>query len=352
MQILITGGCGFIGHHYVDYVLQRTDWNVVVVDALTYAASGYDRLRDIGALDNPRVRVFPLDFSHGFGVGAQKEFGVINYLVHMGAQTHVDRSIADPLSFVQANVVGTTQVLEFARTCKGLRKMVYFSTDEVFGPAESCASFDEWDRYNSGNPYAASKAGGEEMCLAYANTYGVPVSITHSMNVFGPRQHPEKFIPLVVRKLLGGETLQLHCDAERHPCSRRYLHVQNVCDAVHTVLVDGETREKYNISIAEEVSNLALAKIIARIANRPLQYELVDNPRSRPGVDTRYCLNSTNLRALGWPEKADQYVHFEIGIRETVQWMLEHPEELRSCGSAGRHGCRGNCAASTARCPA
>ena len=345
MRILITGGCGFIGHHYVDYVLSHTDWDIVVVDSLTYAANGYDRLREIGAIGHPRVRVFPLDFSHGFGPGIRKEFGEVDYLVHMGAQSHVARSIADPLSFVAANVVGTTQILEFAKTQKSLKKMVYFSTDEVFGPAGPGAAFNEWDRYNSSNPYAASKAGGEEMCLAYANTYGTPVTITHTMNVMGQRQHPEKFVPLVVRKLLKGELVEIHCDEAMQPCSRRYIHVQNVCDAVHTVLLKGEVRDKYNITSSEEVNNLSLAKMIAEIVGYPLRHRLVAMPSDRPGNDARYCLNNKKLTALGWPRSSGWYVHFESGLREAVEWMAAHPDSLGLCATRCSKQCPLKCSA-------
>lgn len=339
MRILITGGCGFIGHHYVDYLLNHTDWEIIVVDCLTYAANGYDRLREIGALGHSRVRVFPLDFSHGFGPGIRREFGEVDYLVHMGAHSHVARSIADPLSFVTANVVGTTQILEFAKTQNSLKKMVYFSTDEVFGSAGPGVAFNEWDRYNSGNPYAASKAGGEEMCLAYANTYGTPVAITHTMNVMGTRQHPEKFVPLVVRKLLKGELVYIHCDEAMRPCSRCYIHVQNVCDAVQTVLLHGDAREKYNIASSEEVNNLSLAEMIATIAGYPLRHKLVAMPSERPGNDHRYCLNNRKLTELGWPKNSGWYVHFENGLRDTVEWMVNNPESLGLC----RTSCSGQC---------
>src|SRR3989344_9376531 len=186
-RILITGGCGFMGHHFVDYVLKNTDWDVVIIDKLTYASHGLDRLRDIAALDNKRVLVLGCDFSQSLSEGVRHEVGEVDYIVHMGAETHVDRSIENPEPFVMSNVVGTMHMLNFARSLPHLTWFVYFSTDEIFGPAEEGVSYKEWDRYNSANPYSATKAGGEELALAYANTYKLPIIITHTMNVFGER---------------------------------------------------------------------------------------------------------------------------------------------------------------------
>ena len=187
MKILITGGCGFIGHHIVEHILKNTDWDIVILDKLSYASSGFDRLRDIKVFDDKRVSVLTKDFSHPLEEGFIREIGNIDYILHLGAETHVDKSIENPEPFVVSNVLGTMRMLDFARTQKNLKKFLYFSTDEVFGPAPEGVFYKEWDRYNSSNPYAAAKAGGEELALAYANTYKVPVIITHTMNVFGER---------------------------------------------------------------------------------------------------------------------------------------------------------------------
>jgi dTDP-D-glucose 4,6-dehydratase len=157
MRILVTGGCGFIGHHLVEHIIKNTDWDIVILDKLTYASQGFDRLKDISVFDDKRVTIYTVDFNHKLDDVLINELGDIDYIVHMGAETHVDNSITDPEPFVMANVVGTMRILELARKLKP-KKMIYFSTDEVFGDASRGEAFKEWDRYNSKNPYAASKA--------------------------------------------------------------------------------------------------------------------------------------------------------------------------------------------------
>lgn len=322
-SILVTGGCGFIGHHFVDHLLKKTDWQVVILDKLSYASSGFDRLRDIEALDDPRVSVLTADLTLPITTGVVRETRDINYLVHMAAETHVDNSIADPEPFVISNVVGTMRVLDYARTLTRLQKMVYLSTDEVFGPAVKGIQHKEWDRYNSTNPYAATKAGGEELCLAYANTYGLPVLIMHVMNVFGERQHPEKFIPLVIRKVLSEERVFIHADKDRSKAgSRFYIHARNVAGAILFLLQDdqGEIREKYNVVGECEVDNLKMAQFIADVVGKPLIYDLVNLHSNRPGYDLRYAVDGTKMKLLGWSAGRN----FQQSLRATVEWTLEH----------------------------
>jgi dTDP-D-glucose 4,6-dehydratase len=176
-RILITGGAGFAGHRVVEHVLKNTDWEVVVLDRLNYAANGFDRLRDIEAFDDRRVTTLTADFSQPISPGIKREIGTLDFILHMGAETHVDNSILDPLPFVMSNVVGTLGILQFAREQSNLKQFIYFSTDEVFGPANEGVAYQEWDRYDSRNPYAAAKAGGEELAMAFANTYGIPVLV-------------------------------------------------------------------------------------------------------------------------------------------------------------------------------
>ena len=326
-RILITGGCGFIAHHFVEHVLKNTDWNVVVFDKLNYASSGFDRLRDIQVFDDKRVLTLAADFTHPIEAGLAREVGDVAYIVHMGAETHVDNSIADPAPFVFANVVGTMHVLNFARTLKNLEKLIYFSTDEVFGPAPAGVAYREWDRYNSSNPYAATKAGGEELALSYANTYKVPVVITHTMNVFGERQHPEKFIPKTINAVLADSTVIIHADATRTKAgSRFWIHARNVASALLFLLKTGQVREKYNIVGEREVDNLELARTIARILNKPLQYEMVDFHSSRPGHDLRYALDGGKMREMGWRIP----MSFEESLQRTIQWSIAHPRWLHA----------------------
>ena len=321
-RILVTGGAGFIGHHLVEHLLKNTDWDIVVFDRLNYASSGLDRLRDINVFDTRRVRVFTANFVNPIEAGLEREIGQIDYVVHMGAETHVDRSIEDPEPFVMANVVGTMRVLDFARRQKNLKRFIYFSTDEIFGPAPEGVQYKEWDRYNSTNPYAATKAGGEELAVAYANTYKIPVIATHTMNVFGERQHPEKFIPMTMRKVVHGESVLIHANQERTKAgSRFWIHARNVASAIFFLLEHGAFREKYNIVGEKEVDNLAMAQFIARVLNKPLKYEMIDFHSSRPGHDLRYALDGSRLDEMGWRMP----VNFESSLTKTIQWMQEHP---------------------------
>lgn len=320
-RVLITGGCGFVGHHVVEHVLKNTDWDVVVVDRLNYASGGFDRLRDIDAFDDCRVSVLAADFTKPIVDGLASEIGPVDYILHLGAETHVDRSIEDPEPFVMANVVGTMHVLNFARTLPALKRMIYFSTDEVFGPAPVGTFYKEWDRYNSGNPYAAAKAGGEELSLAYANTYGVPVMVTHSMNIFGERQHPEKFVPMCIRKIRAGETVTIHSDKTRTVSgSRCWIHARNVADALLFLLPKGDVGDKYNI-VGPELSNADVARVIAKALDKALYTEFVDFHSSRPGHDLRYALDGTKMTEMGW----DAPVVLRDSLARVVEWTVAHP---------------------------
>lgn len=320
--IAITGGAGFAGHHLVEHVLKKTDWRVLVLDRLTYASSGFDRLRDVGAYDDRRVERFTIDLTQPLGAGLRQELGAPEFIVHMAAETHVDNSIVDPWPFVQANVVGTFRMLEWARSLPSLRRFLYFSTDEVFGPAAEGVFHKEWDAYNSTNPYSATKAGGEELVLAWANTYKVPGIVSHTMNVLGERQHPEKFVPMVVRRILADEEILIHADPTlTRSGSRFYIHARNVASAVLFLLGEGksEVREKYNVVGEREVSNLDMVLRIGEVLGRTPRYRLVDFHSSRPGHDLRYALDGARMRSLGWREP----VSFEASLERTVQWMID-----------------------------
>lgn len=316
MRVLITGGAGFIGHHIVKTILERTDWQITLLDRLD-CSGNLNRLADIGIRNSQFVYH---DLKAPFNAQIARKLGRHDIVLHLAAATHVDRSIDDPLSFVMDNVVGTCNLLEHVRQA-GCEKMIYFSTDEVFGPAAPDQAFAEWDRYKSCNPYAATKAGAEELCVAYHNTYKLPVMITHCMNVFGERQHPEKFIPNTVRKVMEGQIVTIHADATRTiPGSRFYIHADNVADAVLFLLEHGENGDKYNIVGRREVDNLELAQLIARIVGKEFKYEMVDFHSSRPGHDLRYALNGDKLRQLGWMPQE----RFANGLYRTVKFFMEH----------------------------
>lgn len=330
IKVLITGGAGFIGSHLVEHLLKNTDWEIVILDRLD-TSGNLNRLADIMIWEKEkgRVKFFWHDLKAPVNELLAKQIGGLDYIFHLAATTHVDRSIDDPLLAAMDNVIGTVNILNFARNCnreEGLYpKVLYFSTDEVFGPAPEGVEHKEWDRYKSGNPYAASKAGGEEMALAFHNTYGLPVIITHTMNVFGERQHPEKFIPKTIRQVLEGKVVKLHADSKRtKPASRFWIHARNVAAAILFLSEKGEPGEKYNIVGEREVNVLEMAETIAKILETPLLYELVDFHSSRPGHDLRYALDGAKMRELGWKLP----VGFDESLRKTVNWLLSRPEWL------------------------
>lgn len=318
MKVLITGGCGFIASFVVKRILNTTDWQIVLISK-SESKHGNLRLRDIGAESNPRVQLIRADMSSGMPPVPD-----VDYIIHMGAESHVDTSISEPEAFIRSNVIGTYKVLEYARTLPGLKKFLYFSTDEVYGPAKPGESFTEWSRYNSCNPYAATKAAAEELCLAWENTYKVPVVITHCMNVFGERQHPEKFIPLVVKKVLNDETITVHLDKTGQPVVRSFVYGDDVAEATLRVLEHGKVREKYGIHGAMEMPISSLARIIAGFCDKDAKIEFKYPAVTRPGVDTRYSVSGKNmLDHLEWKPSTQ----WEGQLNQTLEWYIEHQKE-------------------------
>ena len=172
--IIVTGGCGFIGHHFVEHLYLHTDWNIIILDKLSYASNGLERLRDTGCLHDKRIKVFTNDLVNPLPEGLKQEIGnSVDYIVHMAAETHVDNSIKDPALFIKNNIDSTFNMLEYARSLPNLENFFYFSTDEVFGPALNDTLYEEWDRHKPTNPYSASKSAAEQICIAYENTYKI-----------------------------------------------------------------------------------------------------------------------------------------------------------------------------------
>jgi len=325
MRVLLTGICGFIGSHIFEHLILNTDFDIVGIDKLTYASNGYNRLRDTGYIDSPRLKLFSADFAYAIPPGLVKEIGDIDYILHLGAESHVDRSIENPEPFVINNILGTMHMLDFAKHLPNLKKFFYFSTDEVFGPAPGTVAFKENDRYNATNPYSATKAGAEQLCVAYANTYRMPIVITRTMNCFGERQHPEKYVPSTIRKVLNNQTVIIHSDATRTKAgSRFYIHSRNVAAALLFLLDKSCIKEAYHIVGEREVDNLDMAKFIAEVIGKPLKYELVDFHSSRPGHDLRYGLDGTKMKEMGWQIPKT----FEASLVKTIKWYLDNPKWL------------------------
>lgn len=339
-KILLTGACGFIGHHFVEHFLKNTDWEIIIFDKLSYAASGLDRVKDIKAFDNKRVRFFSIDLTRPISEGIIKECKKTNYILHLAAESHVDKSIQDPLTFVYANVIGTANILEFARKCDNLEIFHYMGTDEVYGPTtmlKSTENYDcynlelyheyrEFDRYNSTNPYSATKAGAEQLVLAYMNTYKIPGFVTNTMNNFGERQHSEKFIPLCIQKILNNKKIQIHGTPDKKESgSRFYIHARNTANAVHWLMKNFKQRDKYNITGEKELTNLELAQKISNIIGKPLKYEIMNFHESRPGHDLRYGLDDTKLTNMGYTIP----VTIEESLKKTVEWTLNNKKWLK-----------------------
>jgi dTDP-glucose 4,6-dehydratase len=337
-KVLITGGAGFIAHHLIGYLLIHTDWDIVSLDRLDYSGN-LNRLHDLMISFDPevrkRVKIVHHDLKAELNPLVRSQIGTVDYILHLAAGSHVDRSIEYPMEFVLDNVVGTCNILEFARIQKdNLERFIYFSTDEIFGPAPEGIKYKENDRYNSTNPYSASKAGAEELAVSYENTYGLPIYITHTMNVFGERQHPEKYIPMCIKKIRDDQTVTIHCDSTKTiPGSRHYLHAEDVASSVLFLLnysgkfetTYGDIKcPKFNIVGSEELNNLELAQIIADAQDKELKYELVDFHSSRPGHDLRYALDGDKMKQLGWkPAKS-----VRERIAEVVKWTLKNDHWL------------------------
>lgn len=317
--VLITGGCGFVGHHFVEHFILHTDWNIVVLDKLNYSGT-LDRLRDIGRFDEKRILVLTADICELNHDGILRELSAVTDVYHLAAESHVENSISDPIPFVQSNVAGTVHLMQACMRLPKFERFYYFSTDEVFGPAPEGVEYREDDVHNPTNPYSASKSAGEMFVKAFRNTYNFPAIITRTMNVFGERQHPEKFVPLVIRSVLNGDTVPIHSDGQKAG-SRFWIHARNVADAY--LFLDKMTEDCHIVG-SQEVDNLTLAQFVALTVGEPLEYEMVHFSESRPGHDLRYALSGERLARAGWKPPVDIWESLE----KTVLWYLDNRKWL------------------------
>lgn len=291
-NILVAGGAGFIGSNFVIYLLDKyPEYQVVVYDKLTYAGN-LDNLLDVS--DEPRYRFVRGDICDPAGIATTIRNHHIDTIVNFAAETHVDRSIMDPDAFIQTDVYGTYVLLEAARKF-GLERYHQISTDEVYGHIPHGHSSLESDNLVPRSPYAASKAGGDMMALAYFTTYNLPVTITRGSNNIGPYQYPEKVVPLFATNALDFEPLPVYGDGRQ---MRDYQFVVDHCEAIDLVLHQGALGEVYNIGTGVEMENLAMVKILLETLSRP--DSLIRYVADRPGHDRRYSLNVDKIKALGW----------------------------------------------------
>jgi len=283
-------------------------------------------------IDHPEWRSRLTVIHHDLCDPIASNIGTFTYILHVAASSHVDRSILDPKGFLRDNVEGTVNLLEYARKRKP-KRFLYFSTDEVYGNAPDTSLHTESFPHRPRNPYAASKAAAEDFCQAYLVTYNVPIIITNTMNIIGERQHLEKFVPLILRALLTGKTLNIHGHPDKQrPGQRFYLHARNAAAGMLFVLKHGNVGERYNVVGEEELDNLQMATLVACFANEwraeqglpelPLNTKIVDFQASRPGHDLRYALDGSKLAALGYTHP----LTLRTSLRNSVRWTLENQD--------------------------
>jgi dTDP-glucose 4,6-dehydratase len=316
MQVFVTGGAGFIGSNFIlHWMANHPDDTVVNYDLLTYAGN-LENLASVA--DNPKYSFIQGDIRDPQTVRSAMQGSDV--VVHFAAESHVDRSIADPGSFVTTNVVGTQVLLDAAKEAK-VQRFHHISTDEVFGSLElgSASKFNEDTPYDPHSPYSASKAGSDHLVRAYHDTYGLPVTISNCANNYGYYHFPEKLIPLAITNLIEGKKVPIYGDGKN---VRDWLFVVDHCRAIEAILLNGKVGETYCVGgLWQDVSNLEIVKMILKIMGK--SEDQIEYVPDRPGHDRRYAIDFSKIeRELGWKPS----VTLEEGLSKTVAWYQEHPE--------------------------
>ncbi len=310
-RVLVTGGCGFIGSNFVRHMLEHYRYDIVNFDKLTYAGNP-ENLKDIE--QDKRYTFIKGDIAESSDLERAFEQPV-NMVVNFAAESHVDRSILDPDTFIKTNINGTFQLLEMARK-KGIEKFVQISTDEVYGSLGPDGKFREETPLAPNSPYSASKTSADVLVMAYYKTYKTPVVITRCSNNYGPYQFPEKLIPLIITNALADMELPVYGDGMN---VRDWIHVADHCAAIDVVLHSGREGTVYNVGGENERTNIEIVKLILKALGKP--ETLIKYVTDRPGHDRRYAIDSTKLkRELGFVPKTD----FARGMEETVKWYLDN----------------------------
>ncbi|MEZ0286087.1 MAG: dTDP-glucose 4,6-dehydratase [Thermoleophilia bacterium] len=306
MRLLVTGGCGFIGSAFVRLALARGA-EVVNLDKLTYAGNPANVAE---VADAPGYSFVHADIADA--VAVRGAIDGADAVVNLAAESHVDRSILDPADFIRTDVVGTAVLLDAAREA-GVGRFVQVSTDEVYGSI-AAGAFRETDPISPSSPYSASKAGGDLQVLAWHRTFGLDAVITRGSNTFGPRQYPEKLVPLFVTNALDGEPVPVYGDGMQ---TRDWIHVDDHCEGIWAALERGEAGAVYNVGGGNEVPNLEITRRILALTDR--DESLIRHVADRPGHDRRYALDTSRLRALGWEPRRP----FADALAATVDWYRE-----------------------------
>ncbi len=337
MRVLLTGGGGFISSHVLEYLLENTEWEVVVTDSFRHRGKT-DRLAHLLAKSpewRERMQVVTHDLCAPFSDQMISRMGAIDHVIGMASESHVPRSIEDPVTFVQNNVNVALNTLEYCRQVNP-RSVLWISTDEVYGPRASDSPVrSEWATIMPSSPYAASKAAQEAIAFSYWRTYQLPLVLINFSNIIGERQDGEKFLPLLIRGVLTGDMLKIHAGLRGEIGSRYYLHAYNLADALHYIMTSlppaifiqeqpehPDRPDRYNVTAPNCISNLELAEQVAEIIDLPLHYRLV--PFDRPGHDAHYGLDGAKLGAAGWKPP----LTFRESLERIVPWYLDHREWL------------------------
>jgi dTDP-glucose 4,6-dehydratase len=316
--------------HILRHFLINTDWQIVLLDSFKHRGKT-DRIHvQMKDQDSSRVSVVVHDLRAPISPQMIYRIGHVDYVVNTASESHVDRSIESPRDFIENNVQLMLTMLDYARFCS-VKKFIQVSTDEVYGPASRGYSHKEGEPHKPSNPYSASKAAQEDICYAYWRTFKVPIILTNTMNIVGELQDPEKFVPMIIRKVLAGEEVTIHASSKGEVGTRHYLHARNQADAL-LFLLDKVTPVEYgrggmsrfNVVGEMEIDNLTLAEVVADFVGKPLKYKFQDFHSSRPGHDLRYSLDGSKLAKMGWRAPYD----LEESLEKTVEWTLKHREWL------------------------
>jgi dTDP-glucose 4,6-dehydratase len=313
VNVLVTGGAGFIGSNLVRLLLaERPGWRVVNLDKLTYAGNA-ENLADLEG--HPRYRFVRADICDGKRVGELFEEEKIDAVMHLAAESHVDRSILAPSAFIETNVSGTQVLLDAARQ-RGVQRFLHVSTDEVYGSLGPTGLFSEESPIQPSSPYSASKAASDLLALAYGHTFGLPVVVTRCSNNYGPYQFPEKLIPLMIANALRDKPLPVYGDGQN---VRDWIHVEDHARGLLAALEQGQPGQVYNFGASNERRNLEIVHQVLALVGKPAS--LIQFVKDRPGHDRRYAIDAGKARrALGWEPRHQ----FEEGLSATVAWYTAH----------------------------